>query len=114
MPSAVPLASPNDDRMSLRTIPLCASTSGPLDPSPGQGPAVSSGISPLAVAPAADDELAEELPLLESDPQAASPTEAAPTPSTPSIRRRLNSVPRSKPSPWSTTSSSGRGRIRPS
>jgi hypothetical protein len=33
--------------MSLRTTPLSASTSTPLEPSPGKGPAVSSGISSL-------------------------------------------------------------------
>jgi hypothetical protein len=34
-PSAVPLALPKLDRMSLRTMPLCSSTSGPFEPSPG-------------------------------------------------------------------------------
>src|SRR3954447_8851625 len=117
-PSAVPLISPKLDRMSLRTMPLSVSTSGPLEPSPGYGPAVSSGISPEAVVvpeddedAADDDELAE---LLEPPPQAASPTVAAPMPNTCRTRRRLSSVPPSKASPWSTTSSSGRGRGRPS
>ena len=114
-PSAVPLASPKLDRMSLRTIPLCSRTSGPLDPSPGYGPAVSSGISPDAAA--ADDEDDDEVPELlelEPAPQAARPTVAAPMPKRPRSRRRLSSVPTSKPSPWSTSSSSGRGRTRPS
>ena len=35
MPAAVVVESPKLERMSLRTIPLCSSTSGPLDPSPG-------------------------------------------------------------------------------
>jgi hypothetical protein len=48
-PSAVPLAPPKLDRMSPRTMPLSSSVSGPLEPSPGYGPAVSSGIS-LSVA----------------------------------------------------------------
>ena len=56
-PPAVPLEPPKLDRMSLRTIPLCSSTSGPLEPSPGYGPAVSSGISPDA---AADDDEADD------------------------------------------------------
>ena len=34
-PSAVPLYSPKLERMSWRTMPLCSSTSGPFDPSPG-------------------------------------------------------------------------------
>src|SRR6266511_4957725 len=50
-PSAVPLAPPKLDRMSLRTTPLWLRTSGPFDPPPGYGPAVSSGIgSQLAAA----------------------------------------------------------------
>ena len=40
---------PKLGRMSLRTIPLWSSTFGPFDPSPGYGPAVSSGISPVDV-----------------------------------------------------------------
>jgi hypothetical protein len=125
-PAAVPLADPKLDRMSLRTIPLCESTSGPLEPSPGYGPAVSSGISSVAVpadSVAAADAVLEVpvdgalavVPLddvEEAVPHATSP--AAPIPNAPSIRRRLLSVPRSKPSPWSTISSSGRGSGRPS
>ncbi|WP_244871067.1 hypothetical protein [Catellatospora sp. IY07-71] len=53
-PSAVVLAAPKLDRMSDRTTPLCSSTSGPFEPSPGYGPAVSSGISPDAAAPVED------------------------------------------------------------
>src|SRR3954454_5608417 len=63
-PSAVPLISPKLDRMSLRTMSLSVSTLGPLEPSPGYGPAVSSGISAtcvgLAAAAALDDEENEE------------------------------------------------------
>src|SRR4051812_32489898 len=43
-PSAFPLAEPKLLVMSVRTTPDTVSTSGPLDPSPGNGPAVSSGI----------------------------------------------------------------------
>src|SRR3954454_9762150 len=57
-PSAVPLDPPKLDRMSRRTMPLCSSTSGPLEPSPGNGPAVSSGISPGAGV--ADDDAADD------------------------------------------------------
>src|SRR3954452_24342749 len=45
-PSAVPFAEPKLERMSLRTMPLWVNTLGPFEPSPGYGPAVSSGISP--------------------------------------------------------------------
>src|SRR5216110_726026 len=43
-PSAVPDAPAKLDRMSCRTTPARVRTSGPFDPSPGKGPAVSSGI----------------------------------------------------------------------
>src|SRR5262245_49391161 len=43
-PSAVPLSPPKLERMSLRTTPVVDSTFGPLEPSPGYGPCVSSGI----------------------------------------------------------------------
>ena len=42
--AATPDAEPKLDRMSLRTTPLWFSRSGPFEPSPGNGPAVSSGI----------------------------------------------------------------------
>ncbi|GAA4368949.1 hypothetical protein GCM10023166_16270 [Paeniglutamicibacter cryotolerans] len=48
-PSTVPVDFPKLERMSLRTMPLCSSTSGPFDPSPGYGLAVSWGISPAPV-----------------------------------------------------------------
>src|SRR5215813_13638240 len=44
-PSAVVVELPKLDRMSVRTIPDSSSTSGPFEPSPGYGPAVSSGTS---------------------------------------------------------------------
>src|SRR5687768_6153987 len=43
-PSATPLAPAMLARMSLRTMPVRASALAPLEPSPGYGPAVSSGI----------------------------------------------------------------------
>ena len=49
MPSALVVLEPKLDVMSLRTMPLSVSTFAPLEPSPGYGPAVSSGSSPLAV-----------------------------------------------------------------
>jgi hypothetical protein len=110
-PSAVPDEPPKLERMSLRTMPLCSRTSGPLEPSPGYGPAVSSGISPVAVVvPADEDEDEEDAPA----PQAASPTPTAPILRTPRIRRRLISVPTSKARPWSTSSSAGLDSGRPS
>ena len=45
-PAATPDASPKLLVMSLRTTPLSASTFGPLEPSPGNGPPVSSGTLP--------------------------------------------------------------------
>src|SRR3569623_2117197 len=42
-PSALPVAPPKLDVMSLSTMPDWVSTSGPLEPSPGNGPAGSSG-----------------------------------------------------------------------
>ena len=43
---------PKLERMSLRTTPLWLRTSGPFEPSPGNGPAVSSGMT-AQLAPAA-------------------------------------------------------------
>jgi len=83
-------------------MPESVSTFGPFDPSPGYGPAVSSGISPGDAAA-----LGGELP------QAAAPTATRPRPSARSTCLRP-SVPRSKPRPWSTTSSWGRGNGLPS
>src|SRR5206468_6116664 len=50
---------PKLDRMSLRTTPLWVRTSGPFEPSPGNGPAVSSGITAQSAAAAVDAPLAE-------------------------------------------------------
>src|SRR5215217_7696391 len=117
-PLATPDAEPKLDRMSLRTMPLWVRTSGPLDPSPGYGPAVSCGISvlqlaapvaataeaaPVAafVAPAVALDVAE-VGLSPADAQPASAARPAPA-SRPSIRRRCNTVETSNCSPrsWS-------------
>src|SRR5439155_15273895 len=80
-PSAVPVEGPKLDRMSFRTTPDCASAFTPLDPSPGNGPAVSSGIVPVADSPVRDvpvvdvDGLALDPPF---DAQLATASTAAP------------------------------------
>jgi hypothetical protein len=48
-PSALVVLDPKLEVMSLRMMPLWFSTFAPLEPSPGNGPAVSSGSSPFAV-----------------------------------------------------------------
>src|SRR5213075_3183702 len=62
-PPATFVEVPKLERMSLLTTPLWVRTSGPFEPSPGNGPAVSSGITaqsapvvPPVVAPAAAEE----------------------------------------------------------
>src|SRR3954469_1270696 len=50
IPAAVVVLVPNELRMSLRTTPLVPRASGPFDPSPGNGPAVSAGISVVQAA----------------------------------------------------------------
>ena len=52
-PLAVVFDEPKLDRMSLRTIPLWPRTFGPFEPSPGNGPAVSSGMTAQSAAAAA-------------------------------------------------------------
>ena len=51
-PSATPDAEPKLERMSRRTMPSCVSTFTPFEPSPGNGPAVSSGMIEQLVATA--------------------------------------------------------------
>ena len=51
-PSAVPFRPAKLERMSLRTTPVELSTFGPFEPSPGNGPCVSSGILAVHVADA--------------------------------------------------------------
>src|SRR6266571_4404679 len=69
-PAAVPLGPAKLDRMSVRTMPDWVSTSGPLEPSPGNGPAVSSGISTQA---AADPVSAAAAACVESPEETAGP-----------------------------------------
>src|SRR3954467_2591127 len=100
--------------MSLRTMPLWVNTLGPFDPSPGYGPAVSSGIWPTDAPDAAvvdvdddvdEDDVVDAEPELEPslDPHAPSATRPSPRPAPASILsapRRCMSVPRSNSRPW--------------
>src|SRR5439155_468689 len=61
-PSATPVPLPKLDRMSRRTTPLSVSTSGPFEPSPGYGPAVSSGIA-VVIVEAAPDVVVDDAPV---------------------------------------------------
>ena len=105
-PSAVPDEPPKLVVMSLRTTPLSVSTSGPLVPSPGNGPAVSSGMtgahaSPVA-ADAGDDAAADAAEVADEVPGAHAAT--AKTPARPiswSTLRRSISVATSACRPWS-------------
>ena len=104
-PSAVVVELPKLEVMSGRTTPSCASTSGPLVPSPGNGPAVSSGI--VVQSPAADEfvtlvvsgdpVVVSGVEVLSSSPEPhPTRTTSAPPPSRARARRRLNvSRPRS-------------------
>jgi hypothetical protein len=113
-PSATPDASPKLLEMSRRTTPLSARTFGPLEPSPGYGPAVSSGISEvvvvvvllLLVVPVAAVD--PDPPELDDAPHAASAAEVALPARMPSTRRRLMNLGMSKSRPlsWSSTSPS--------
>jgi hypothetical protein len=60
-PSAVPVPDPKLERMSRRTTPSSVSTFGPFEPSPGYGPAVSSGIGSPQSEASADDVLVEDV-----------------------------------------------------
>ena len=115
---------------SERSMPDASSTSGPLEPPPGYGRAFSVTISVRVAdgeALAADEEEAagDEEPALadvepEEDeapswtPHAARTRAPAPAPKMPSALRRETSVPTSKAAPWSSTSSAGRWKARPS
>src|SRR5947207_13451975 len=101
--------------MSFRTTPLWVRTSGPFEPSPGNGPAVSSGIvsqlvalaaAPLVEAPAVADEELETPPPGEAwlVPQPTSATSPALMPEyagSVRIRRRSSTVsrPTARPRP---------------
>src|SRR5690349_1858563 len=60
MPVAFVVDVPKLEVMSDRTIPLWFSTLGPLEPSPGNGPAVSSGITAQLASPVVADADAPE------------------------------------------------------
>src|SRR5262245_63558680 len=94
MPCATAEPVPKLDRMSPRTMPLWDRMLGPFEPSPGYGPAVSSGMRPDAAAEVpvvgadgdVDGERDEEQPA----------TAARPAPANrPSSRRRSSNVDRS-------------------
>ena len=75
-PSALVLEVPKLEVMSFRTTPEAARTFGPLEPSPGYGPAVSSGISTphsaIARVSVGEAEAAEEgVPVATAVPEAA-------------------------------------------
>ena len=101
--------------MSARTTPLWLRTSGPFEPSPGNGPAVSSGMTAQSAAAAlaaaeaaavadaaADDAAADEAPAEGAQPaRTTSPALSPVNPMSLSIRRRSSSVSTSKARPWS-------------
>src|SRR5437773_311702 len=120
-PAATLVEVPKLERMSLRTTPLWVRMSGPFDPSPGYGPAVSSGITshvPTALEAADDDpavELADELRMAPG----AQPTivnSPAARPALPrsfiACRRSIIRVSRSNANPWSKMGSLGSGNAR--
>ena len=91
---------------SRRSIPVSSKTSGPFEPSPGYGPAVSVFISvrELLLADVVLSVLAVPFapaPVfwVPEAPHAAKAVAPAPTPKTPSSRRRLNTVPMSNARP---------------
>ncbi|HEU4896598.1 MAG TPA: hypothetical protein VFX88_03375 [Actinomycetota bacterium] len=102
-PSAVVVEDPTLERMSLRTIPESSSTLGPFDPSPGNGPAVSSGTTARSPPPADEEEVVapEPEPVAPAEPPAPDPPQAASSaaalspPNSPSTLRRSTSVCRS-------------------
>src|SRR5918992_5689830 len=93
-PSATPEALPKLFVMSPRTTPLSVRTLGPFDPSPGNGPAVSSGISdvvPVEDSVSEDDVAVAPAPVVVSPsepPQAATIAEPTPPASRPTAVRR--------------------------
>ena len=118
-PSAVPDSDPKLDVMSLRTTSLSVSTFGPFEPSPGNGPAVSSGIAVVTFDPVldVDDEVVDDDVVavvpdvavasdLLFDPQAAAtvtnpaPARSRSAPRRSTSRGRSNARPRS----WSSMS----------
>jgi len=77
--------------MSARTTPAVVNASGPLEPSPGNGPAVSSGMTvQSAVVPDAAADAVAPVPLLAPDPaeRDAEPAGVALEPVGPQAARR--------------------------
>src|SRR5262245_28078287 len=75
-PVATELGSPRVVLMSLRTMPESASAFGPFEPSPGYGPAVSSGMLeqlPLPVPASVPPSVPEDALDPPSDPEPGSP-----------------------------------------
>src|ERR671914_2085873 len=112
-PSATPEALPKLFVMSSRTTPLSVRTLGPFDPSPGNGPAVSSGISDVVPA---DDSVSEDVAVAEAPevvspsepPQAATMTEPTPPANRPTAVRRETRRGRAyeRPPAWSSVAAS--------
>src|SRR6187431_3315204 len=125
MVSGTPVATvvdvPKLDVMSWRTTPLWLSRSGPLEPSPGNGPAVSSGMTVQLAAAAADADAVADEPavapgVIDAAPGAQAAI-AAPTPARPMIFRtwrRARRVDTSNARPWSKTGSLASANGRPS
>src|SRR5918999_4403355 len=107
-PSATPEALPKLFVMSPRTTPLSVRTLGPLDPSPGNGPAVSSGISDV-VSP--DDSVSEEDVAVADAPEVVSPSEPpqAATMTDPTPPANRPTAARRETSPGRCTRGPGRG-----
>ncbi len=106
-PSATVVDEPKLEVMSARTIPLSESTSGPLEPSPGNGPAVSSGMTSQAPPAAAADVLPAAPVVVEAETRSSAQPAMASKPVIPASRRRVRrsiSVERSKARPRSKIS----------
>ena len=105
-PSATVVDEPKLEVMSARTIPLSERTSGPLEPSPGNGPAVSSGMTPQTPPAAADVPPAPPV-VVEPETRSSAQPAMASNPVIPASRnrvRRSTSVDRSKARPRSKIS----------
>src|SRR5689334_11306845 len=103
-PSAERVEEPKLARMSDRTMPLWVSAFGPLEPSPGYGPAVSSGMvfsASEAVAPEEDDVVVGSAEVVIDGAQATRVRPAAP-PSSDNACLRPTRVARSnwRPRSW--------------
>src|SRR5262245_22017833 len=109
-PSAVPIAPAKLERMSPRTTPSWSRAFGPFVPSPGNGPAVSSGIGSVLTAAGVDSVVAD-VPVVASvvldvvdgdDDEEPLDPHAAATVTTPTPASSFNASRR-----WSTLGGSG-------